>query len=327
MPRDVEVKTAKEDTKSGTTIHYEVKNNTSAAITIELKEHPNDKDGKKMGDRKTQIITIPANGTVKTKMSFPKDLGKMRNTYTDVNHSPRQPTDPINGYVFYLDKMPVHPNQYGSGWNSIAFITPFPWRIVDAFGTGWQGQFEIQSVTGLPIGPGWELEVVYPGLGVPFSLPSNDRSDLGLMRVRTPVDVPEGTAVELSVLQRVVGAPDEMVYRVEQVVPLVVDTTPPTAVMTDLIPDPVNRTILVRAQGSDAVSGMGPIMVDFANSPGDLWGTARLYLPETGDPFDPSPILETRLGPFCQGQSVRTRISMSDGVGNVLTLPEQITPF
>jgi hypothetical protein len=108
MPTDVEAKVSKEDTKSGTTLHYELKNNTSSDITIELKEHPFDENGKKMGNRKTQIITVPANGTVKTKMSFPKDLGAIHYTYTDINHSPRQPLDPISGYNLYLSKMPVH---------------------------------------------------------------------------------------------------------------------------------------------------------------------------------------------------------------------------
>jgi len=97
MPRDIQASGTKEDTKSGTTIHYELKNNTSSDITVEFKEHPVNADGKKLGDRKTQIITVPANGTVKTKMSFPKDLGTINNTYTDINHSPRQPDDPING--------------------------------------------------------------------------------------------------------------------------------------------------------------------------------------------------------------------------------------
>ncbi len=191
----------------------------------------------------------------------------------------------------------------------------------------WQGQFQIVSVTGLPTDPGWELEVVYPGIGVPFSLPSNDRDHQGVMRVKTPTNVAEGTVVELAVIQRVVGAPDEMVYRFEQQIILVVDTTPPTAVMTALVPDFVNRTLLVRAQGSDPVSGIGKIWVDFANLPGDMWGSARLFLPDGSDPFDPSPLLEARLGPFCEGQVVRTEISMTDGVGNVLHLPEETTQF
>jgi hypothetical protein len=169
--------------------------------------------------------------------------------------------------------------------------------------------------------------VVYPGLNVPFSLPSNDREHMGVMRVKTPTDVAEGTVVELAVLQRVVGEPDEMVYRFEQTIPLVVDRTPPTAVMTQLVPDMVNRTLSIRAQGSDPVSGMGKIWVEFANTPGDLWGSEQLFLPDGSDPFDPAPILEARLGPFCQGQSVRTQISMSDGVGNVLHLPEENTQF
>jgi hypothetical protein len=213
---------------------------------------------------------------------------------------------------------------YYGGSQIVTFATPFPWRIFEAFGTQWQGQFYVASVSGAP--PGWTVDVLDPPLGAPFSRAPYDRESRGVLKVTTPLDVAEGTVVFLDVVQRVVGMPDEPLYRLDQRIKVVVDHTAPQALMSEMIPDPAARTILVRAQGLDVVSGIRQMRVAYSNDGGATWAFAKL-VPPSGSPPSENPVFEGTIGPFCAGQLVQARIRMTDHADNTSELPEQTVQF
>lgn len=152
-----------------------------------------------------------------------------------------------------------------------------------------------------------------------------DRENPGVLLVQTPPTVPEGTVVFLYILQRVVNAPDEPLYRVSQRVGICVDTTPPTVLLAETNPNMATRKIAFRVQGEDTVSGIGLMRVKFSNDGGTNCSYAPLVPPDDGD--DNNAIWTGMIGPFCSGQAVKTVISMSDGVGNWIDVPEQTTQF
>ena len=306
-------------TYSGYQTVSEVTNDGSTAVTVKVTQHAYDENMKKIGTKQEQTVTIPANTTVKVKFNMP-NYKKPYTSYTDVyDQNGKFLAGTIDDIVLDNYGNPTYAGQF----HTDHFYAPFPWRIYEEFGPGWQGQFVVDSVTGAP--PGWTVTVLHPELGVPFSLTPMDRENPGSLLIQTPANVPEGTVVFLDILQKVVNTPDEPLYRIKQRIGICVDTTPPTVLLAETNPNMTTRKITLRAQGQDAVTGIGGMRVKFSNDGGVNWAYAPLVPPEDGD--DNTAIWEGTIGPFCAGQVVRTVISMSDGVGNSTDLPEQITQF
>jgi len=306
-------------TYSGYQTVSDVSNDGDTAITVKVTEHPYDANGDKIGNRLVQTVTSPAHSTVKVKFDIP-NFKKPYTSYTDIFDLNGLKLDGILN-VLVLDNLGAPTYSGQSHWGR--FFAPFPWGIYDAFGPGWQGQFVIESVSGAP--PGWTVTVLHPELGVPFSLTPMDRENPGFLLVQTPPVVPEGTVVFLDVLQRVVNAPDGPLYRVNQKVGICVDTTPPSVLLAETNPNMNTRRINLRARGADPVSGIGQMRVKFSNDGGSNWSYAPLVPPDSGD--DNNAIWTGVIGPFCAGQAVKSVISMSDGVGNWVDSPEQVTQF
>lgn len=306
-------------TYSGFQTDSEVTNDGDTAVTVKVTQHAYDSKHKKIGSKQEQTVTIPAHSTAHVKFNMP-NYKRPETSYTDVYD---QNGGFLDGTINDLTLDNYGNPTYAGQSHTDHFYAPFPWRIYEAFGPGWQGQFVVESVTGAPAG--WTVDVLHPELGVPFSLTPMDRENPGALLVTTPPSVPEGTVVFLDILQRVVNAPDQPLYRIKQKIGICVDNTPPAVVLAETNPNMSTRKIAFRAQGDDPVTGIGEMQVKFSNDGGTNWSYAPLVPPADGD--QSTAIWEGTIGPFCAGQQVRTVISMTDGVGNRTELPEQITQF
>lgn len=113
---------------------------------------------------------------------------------------------------------------YGVGDHLILIHTPFPWNIFDVFGPIRDIRFAITAIHGVP--RGWTCECVAPKLDEPFAVDPYDRERQGVIRVRVAPSAQAGTVAHLHIVQRVVGAPDDEMYRINQYIDVLVLDAP-----------------------------------------------------------------------------------------------------
>ena len=136
----------------------------------------------------------------------------------------------------------------------------------------------------------------------------------------------EGTVVVLTFLQRAIGSPDELLFRLESHVKLVVDTTPPNILSVTQTPNMGAKTIAVSVQAEDSVSGIDSVFAEFSTDGGVSCSSHELYM-DVGTFTDPARTYEETLGPFCAGQTVLSHVTVVDGVGNRAASPDDTIVF
>lgn len=301
----------------------EICNDGAQAVEVTVKQQPYSDGGpeNKIGAAQFKDYTIPAGQCITVVFVVDK---KPNRSYTDVY--PKGKTDGpwLDGEVNKLKAVDALLTPYGNGKYMLNFLAPFPFRIFSAFGPGWQGEFVLESVSGVP--PGWTVEVLSPLIGVPFQLLSNDRENPGVLRLTIPTSTPEGTVATLHLLQRVVGAPDEMLYRFDQHIKVVVDRTPPAVMFTDRIVDMGQRKITLMIQPHDSVSDISEVRGMYSVDSGATWN-GRLFVLDPAELFNPTAIFQDTLGPFCAGQAVMTKFRVKDGVDNMRETVPEVTQF
>lgn len=314
------------DGSKGWQVVSEICNDGAAAVNVIVTQWPYDADGKKINPKQERAYTIPAGQCITVAFSVPHDR-KPAKSYTDVYvNNGGQKGDLLDGEINPLTPVDVKKTTTGQGTShrTLRFHAPLPQRIVEANGSGWVGEFSLDAPTGVPAG--WIATPLDPVVGEPFTVMTEDRERHGALRVVTGPEVAEGTNVHLGLVQRVVGAPATPVNTLAQDVWLVADSTAPIIDVDTRVANPVARTIDVTGHAYDNVSGVGTYAIRWTADNGATWMESALFAPkEPNAEIDPE--MEATIGPFCPGQTVRTKLVVSDGVGNTAVGTEQIVQF
>lgn len=230
----------------------------------------------------------------------------------------------LDGEQNALKAVSVLPGPWGSVVSVIPFPLAFPQRIRNAFGPDWRGMFQLQPVGGAP--PGIVARLIRPVPGEPYVLSPHDRCYPGILEIIVTEDIPDGTRATLEVMQRVVGAPDEPLYRLPQTVIVVADRSGPTISNLSVTPHVGSRTITISIEAEDLVSGVDRARVQYCIEGEEHWAEAAMTAPSDWELEDPD-IFQAVIGPFCAGQTVRLQAICFDTVGNVTSTAEQSVEF
>lgn len=315
IPRDSVKRTKLEGGKWKITV--KVCNGYNVEKAVEVRQNPYmAPDGVKLyrsHEVPVTAITIPAESC--QEVSWEYDAEPIR-SYTDASFPGTSPLYE-DGEETDFKKKDASVKESSSAYLIVPIQTPYPWRLYYLNGPNQTATFVVQSVSGLPAG--WSAEVLYPGLNVEFQRTDPDRCSEGVLRVVRPMNTPEGTVVTVAVLQRVVGQPDEPVYRFESQYFLVADTTPPTVVSQSLTPNYPAKTILATVVATDPVSDVLSVEARFSTNGGATWASRSLLAPAS-EVYATQRSYSGTLGPFCSGQTVAVEAVVTDNLLNRTTV-------
>jgi hypothetical protein len=295
-------------------------NTGSSEQTVTISEYPYGTDNKKIGAAQAESGSKTfAAGECKTMaFEFPADM-KPDRCYTDV----WQNGSKIAGVITDLQPKQAAMGA-GGGANVHHIAVPYPHGLEVEFPTEYKGPFVLEPIGGIPAG--WAVTALWPQVGVPFDLDLGDLERSGALLVNTGPNPAEGTVATLELRYRAIGHPDEFPFVMIERLVVAVDTTPPSFATFDLVPDMGARTIEVRGNAIDTVSGLGWIEAWVSTDQGETLSIAYLA-PPPGSGAGEHPVQSVTIGPFCAGQRVDVYLSARDHIGNTSKTATQTVQF